>query len=134
MAMKNLQAAALAMLALAVSGGAYAQKRYSDEEIVVAISNCLIENAPSDWQAVIFTRDEAPAAPGKQKPATIQHQVVVGAESNPPQDLKPCRPDYVAKAVNTFRENQDEKARSWTGITVTVHRDGRFSVTYRYPK
>lgn len=134
MAMQMVKAAVLAMLALAVSGGAYAQKRYSDEEIVAAISNCLLENAPNDWQTVIFTLDEAPAVAGRQKSTAIEHKVIAGVESNPPQDLKPCRPNYVAKAVNTFRENQDEKARSWTGITVTVQRDGRFSVTYRYPK
>ena len=134
MTTKTGKAALFATLALAASGAAQAQLRYTDEQIVVAISNCLTENAPSDWQILTFTLDEAPAVAGRQKPAAGEHKVVVGAESNPPQDLKPCRPDYVPKAVNTFRENQDEKARRWTGITVTVHRDGRFSVTYRYPK
>jgi len=52
----------------------------------------------------------------------------------PPQDVKPCRPDYASKAANTFRENQDEKARSWTGVTVTLHKDRRYSIAFRYPK
>ncbi len=132
--MQMIKATVLAMLALAVSGAVYAQRRYADEQIVALISNCLTENAPRDWQTLTFTLDEAPAAAGKQKPPAVEHKVVVGAEGNPPRNLKPCRPDYVEKAVNTFRENQDEKARNWTGITITVHRDGRYSVTYRYPK
>ena len=134
MAMRIMKAAAAMLLLVAVSGAANAQRRYSDEEIVAAISNCLIENAPGDWQALVFMMDEAPVVAGKQKGPAVEHKVVVGAESNPQQNLKPCRPDYVQNAARTFRENQDEKAGSWTGITVTVYRDGRFSVTYRYPK
>jgi len=134
MAMKILRATTLAILALVVSAAAHAQRRYSDQEIVSAITQCMLENAPENWHTLIFTFDPAPAVAGKQKSDAVEHKVVVGAESNPPQELKPCRPDYVQKAVNTFRENQDEKARGWTGITVTVHRDGRFSVAFHYPK
>ena len=134
MAMRILKAMAALLLLVAVSGAANAQRRYSDEEIVVAISNCMTDYAPTDWQVLIFTADEGPAVAGRQKASVVEHKVIVGAESNLPQNLKPCRPDYVPNAVRTFRENQDEKAGSWTGITVTVYRDGRFSVTYRYPK
>ena len=134
MAMKMMQAAALALLALAAGGAANAQTRFTDAEIVGAIGKCLIENAPENWQTVIFTLDEVPAVAGRNASTTVAHQVVVGAEGSPPQDVKPCRPDYAAQAVNTFRENQDEKARNWTGITVTLHRDRRYSIAYRYPK
>jgi len=132
MALKILRVTTLAMLALAVSVAAHAQRRYSDLEIVDAITRCLLENAPDDWQAVIFRLEPGPA--GKPESGAVEHKVIAGAENNPPRNLEPCRPDYVAKAVNSFRENQDEKARGWTGITITVHKDGRFSVAYHYPK
>jgi len=133
MAMKMV-ATALALLALAAGGAANAQVRFTDAEIVGLIGKCLQENAPENWQTVIFTLDQAPAAAGKKGSTTVSYKMVVGSENSPPQDVKPCRPDYATKAVETFRENQDEKSRGWTGVTVTLHRDRRYSIAFRYPK
>ena len=130
----KMVAAALALLALAAGGAANAQVRFTDSEIVGLIGKCLQENAPENWQTVIFTLDVVPAAAGKKASLTVSHKVVVGSENNPPQNVKPCRPDYAAKAVETFRENQDEKSRGWTGVTVTLQRDRRYSIAFRYPK
>ena len=132
--MHIIRTAGLAMLALALAGTANAQRRFTDAEIVGAIGKCLSENAPADWRTLIFKLDPAPAVAGKNASAAIEHKVIAGAEGSAPQDVKPCRPDYAPKAVETFRESQDEKARGWTGITVTVNRDGRYSINYRYPK
>lgn len=132
--MKMTRPVVCALLALAVGGAANAQTRFSDAEIVGAIGKCLQENAPENWQSVIFTLDVAPAVAGREAITTTSHQVVVGAEGSPPQDVKPCRPDFAAKASATFRENQDEKSRGWTGVTVTLHRDRRYSIAFRYPK
>ena len=130
----NIMKLGLALLALGLGGAANAQMRFTDAEIVGAIGKCLTENAPENWQTVIFTLDEVPAVEGKKASTVVDHKVVVGAEGNPPKDVKPCRPDYAAKAVYTFRENQDEKSRGWTGVTVTLHRDRRYSIAFRYPK
>ena len=134
MLMKMKLVAASALLALAAAGAANAQTRFTDAEIVGMIGKCLTEHAPKNWQTVIFTLDEVPAAEGKKASNATTHKAIVGAENNPPQNLKPCRPDYAAKAVNTFRENQDEKASKWTGVTVTFHRDRRYSLEFRYPQ
>lgn len=133
MAMK-MTAAALALLLAAAGGVANAQVRFTDAEIVGFIGKCLQENAPENWQTVIFTLDQVPAAAGRQASTTVSHKVVVGSESSPPQDVKPCRPDYATKAVETFRENQDVKSRGWTGVTVTLQKDRRYSIAFRYPK
>jgi len=129
-----LKAVLLAIFALPVGSTALAQRHFSNEEIVSLIGQCMAENAPEDWQTFIFKLEQAPPVAGKRSPPVIEHKVIAGTAGNPPQDLKPCRPDYVPKAVNTFRENQDEKARRWTGIVVTIQRNGGFSVTYNYPK
>jgi len=134
MAMLMVKAAGVAVLALALAGTAYAQRRFTDAEIVGAIGKCMSENAPEDWKTVIFKLDQVPAFAGRAASTAIEHKVIVGAEGSAPQDLKPCRPDYAPKAVETFRESQDEKARGWTGITITLNRDGRYSINYRYPK
>ena len=103
---------------------AHAQTRYTPEEIVVKIAACLSENAPQDWQRFIVTVENGKAT----------HKVVAGSPDSAPKDTKPCRPDYVAKAVNAFRETQDAKARAWTGVTVTIEKQGPYSVDFRYPK
>ena len=126
--------AAVVALALAVGGGAHAQRRFADAEIVSLIGKCLNENAPENWQTLIFKLDRLPAVASGQPSVATEHQVIVGAEGSPPQELKPCRPDYVEKAVETFRESQEEKARGWTGVTITLNRDGRYSINFRYPK
>jgi hypothetical protein len=134
MTMKMITMAAMAMLGLAVAGGAHAQRRFTDAEIVGLIGQCLAENAPDDWRTLIFRLDKHPAAGGGKPTVKVEHMVIAGAEGSAPKDLKPCRPDYAPKAVETFRETQDEKAARWTGITVTVERSGRYSINYRYPK
>jgi len=134
MTMQMLKAAVLAIIALSVSSAAHAQRSFSNEEIVGLIGRCMAEHAPDDWQTFIFKLEQGPPAAGKRKPAAVEHKVIAGSAGSAPRDLKPCRPDYVPKAVNTFRENQDEKAKRWTGIVVTIQRDGSFSITYNYPK
>ena len=124
------------LLAMAIVGAAgsaaHAQRRYTQEEIVVKIAQCMMESAPEDWKRLIFTLDEKPGSKGK---ATGSHQAVAGGANGAPREIKPCRrPDWVSRAVQTFRETQDAKARSWTGVTVTMERDGRYTVTFRYPK
>ena len=114
-----------AALALALGAPALAQTRYTQEEIVAKIGACMKENAPEDWQRMIFSMDEGKAP---------IHEVVAKSSGAKPHALKPCRADYVPKAVNTFRESQDDKAKTWNGITVTIERDGRYSINYRYPK
>lgn len=134
MTMHALKAVLIASFALSPGGPAQAQMRFTNEEIVSLIGKCMAENAPENWQTFIFRLEQGPSAGGKRPAPVIEHKVVVGAAGSPPQDLKPCRPDYAPKAVNTFRENQDEKAKRWTGIVLTIQRDGKFSVTFNYPK
>ena len=112
-----------------------AEVTYTTEEVVGQVASCMKETAPKDWKRLIFTLDQQnPDAenPGKM---VASHKAVAGREDSAPHDVKPCRrPDWVSKAVQTFRESQNEKERLWTGVTVTLERDGRYSVTFRYPK
>ena len=123
-----------AIFMLSSGGAAQAQRHFTNEEIVGLIGQCMAENAPDDWQSFIFKLQQAAPGAGKDRTPIIEHKVITASAGSAPQDLKPCRPDYVPKAVNTFRENQDEKARRWTGVAITIRRDGTFSVTYDYPK
>ena len=103
---------------------AQAQTRYTPEQIVTKIAACMVENAPQDWQRFIVTVDR-----GKST-----HKVVTGSPDSAPKDAKPCRADYTAKAVNAFRETQDDKAKTWTAVVITMEKDGRYTVDFKYPK
>ena len=120
-----IKAVLAAAVFLTASANAHAQRRYTQEEIIGKIAECMVENAPEDWRRLIFSMDKGKAT----------HKVIVGTPDGSPRDMKPCRrPDWVSKAVQTFRETQDEKARTWTGVTITLERDGRYTIDYRYPK
>lgn len=125
----------LAALALTAGATAQAQKRYTHEEIVGKIAECMSETAPEDWKRLIFRLDREASGAGKKGKVTVEYKVMAGSADGAAREMKPCRrPDWVPRAVETFRETQDAKARSWTGVTVTMERDGRYTVTFRYPK
>jgi hypothetical protein len=92
------------------------------------------ETAPKDWRELVFTLDQESADPENPGKVVASHKAAAKADKAP-HEIKPCRrPDWVSKAVQTFRELQDEKERGWTGITLVVERDGRYTINYRYPK
>jgi hypothetical protein len=125
---------AASALMTALLAPAQAQTKYTPEEIVGRIAECMKETAPKDWQKLVFTLDQESADPESPGKVVASHKAA-GKADKAPRDIKPCRrPDWVSKAVQAFRESQNEKERLWTGVTVTMERDGRYSATFRYPK
>jgi hypothetical protein len=126
----------LCAASLAASGAAaQAQVKYTPAEIVGRIAECMKESAPKDWKRLIFTLDQQSPDPENPGKIVASHKAVVGKADSAPRDIKPCRrPDWVSRAVQTFRESQNEKERGWTGVTITMESDGRYSATFRYPK
>lgn len=132
--MKTIVTPAAALLLAALCAPSYAQLQYSQEDIIGRIADCMKETAPKDWTRLTFKLDQDTADPENPGNVVASHKAVVKGEKAA-QDIKPCRrPDWVSRAVQTFRETQDEKARQWTGITVTLERNGRYMINYRYPK
>jgi hypothetical protein len=124
----------LALLA-ALAAQAQAQITYSAEEIVGRIAECMKESAPADWKKLIFTLDQQTPDPENPGKTTASHKAVAGRADSAPREIKPCRrPDWVPRAVQAFRESQNEKERGWTGVTVTMELEGKYSVTFRYAK
>ena len=108
--------------------------RYSQEEIVGRIAECMRETAPKDWRQLAFTLDQEFPDPEKPGKVSASHKAA-GKADKALRDIKPCRrPDWVSRAVQAFRETQDEQASRWTGITVTLERDGKYTINFRYPK
>jgi hypothetical protein len=125
----------LVLLLAMLAAPAHAQIRYSAEEIIGRIAECMKESAPKDWKKLVFTLDQESPDPENPGKTTASHKVVAGKAESAPRDIKPCRrPDWVSRAVQAFRESQSEKERGWIGVTVTMEVDGKYSATFRYPK
>ena len=127
-------AAAIVLAVLCVPSHGQIEVRITQDAIIGKIVECMSETAPKDWKELVFTLDQEfadPENPGK----TVASHKASGKADKAPREIKPCRrPDWVSKAVQRFREIQDEKARGWTGITLIVERDGRYTINYRYRK
>jgi hypothetical protein len=127
-------AAVMVLAFLCMPSHAQIQVRVTQESIIGKIAECMSETAPKDWRQIVFTLDQETADrdnPGKQ----VASHKAAGRADKVLREIKPCRrPDWVSRAVQAFRETQDEKARGWTGITVTLERDGHYAINYRYPK
>lgn len=126
--------AALALAALCAPSLAQVQVKITQESLLNKIVECMSETAPKDWRELVFTLDQE--SPDRDHPGkTVASHKAAGKADKALREIKPCRrPDWVSKAVQTFREFQNEKERGWTGITLTVQRDGRYTINYRYPK
>ena len=125
-----------AALIIALGAPAHAQRQLTQNEIIGSIAGCMTETAPKDWKRLIFTLDQENPQRDNPGKTVSSHKAVAGKSAEgPARDIKPCRrPNWMNQAVQAFRETQDEKARLWTGITVTLERDGRYTINYRYPK
>ena len=134
--MKNGKRCAVVIALAVLCAPSYGQVhvQITQETLIKKIVECMSETAPKDWRELVFTLDQESADPENPGKIVASHKAAGKAEKAL-HDIKPCRrPDWVSRAVQTFRELQDEKERRWTGITLTVLRDGRFTVNYRYPK
>ena len=126
--------AAMVLAALCAPSHGQMQIRITQESLIKKIVECMNESAPKDWRELVFTLDQESADPENPGKVVASHKAA-GKADKALREIPPCRrPDWVSKAVQTFRELQDEKERSWTGITLVVQRDGRFTINYRYPK
>jgi hypothetical protein len=132
--MKTLAKGASVVVLAALCAPLHAQQTFTQDDIIGKIAGCMRETAPKDWRQMVFTLDQE--NPDSEDPGKIvaSHKAA-GKADKAMHEIKPCRrPDWVSKAVQRFRELQDEKTRGWTGITLTFERDGHYSINYRYPK
>ena len=127
-------AAAMVLAFLCAPSQAQVQVQITQEALIGKIAQCMTETAPKDWREIVFTLDQESADPENPGKVVASHKAA-GKADKALREIKPCRrPDWVSRAVQTFRELQGEKERGWTGITVTLERDGRYTINYRYPK
>ena len=122
----------LAALALAAPGMLCAQEASKKEAAAVqSIVECLIPGLPEDWQRAEMTV-ELPK-PGAQT-GDVAYLVVRSGAEDKPEPFTPCDVRKPPRTLLDARKAQAAARRGWTRAQLVLQRDGKFGVTYEYPK
>jgi hypothetical protein len=122
----------IAFLCLGLSGRAAAQEASIEEtRAVTAIVECLVEGVPDDWARVrMLVELEKPGA----DTGSVVYQV---ARADAPEEFKefePCDVRKPARLLLEARNSQSPERRGWNGARLLLQRDGKFGLSYDYPK
>lgn len=124
LALAALLAAPLACRAQDVSA---AQTR-----VLQQVGECLTAHLPADWREaeMYVTLKKAGAENGDARYTMIRS--LSGGEV---ENFAPCADKQPAKTLVTeIRKLQPQDKRGWTAARFTVYREGRFDLTFDYPK
>src|SRR3954453_13017324 len=120
---------AVVLLAPLLASAQVASKK--ETSAVQSIVECLVEGLPEDC-----TRDEMIVELAKPGAETGDvHYLVARKEAD--DKLEPFTPCDVRKPARTLleaRKAQTAKRRGWTAAKLLLQRDGKFGITYEYPK
>lgn len=119
---------ALALLALPV----HAQQA-SDRQtkLLHQIGECLAKGLPPDWRQAEMTVDlKAPG--GQTGDATyLMMRKLSGGRYEP---FKPCDERKAARSLLEVRKLQPADKRGWKSAHLAIYSDGKFELTFDYPK
>jgi hypothetical protein len=98
---------------------------------LTAIARCLITGLPDDWHeaSVLVTLDQPGATSGEGR--YVFSRQLARTETEP---FTPCATLNPAKTLVEMRSLQPVERRGWKGARFVLRRDGKFDLTYDYPK
>jgi hypothetical protein len=131
--MKTFFIIALLAAALVSPSWARAQEQASEQEteLLSAIAKCLIEGLPRDWQRAQMTVElEAPGAPG----GAVRYLFSRTLSRDQLEPFTPCDERQPAAALADIRALQTPERSGWKTARFVLNRDGKFDLTYDYPK
>jgi hypothetical protein len=119
-------------LALAAPGLSIAQEASPDEtRAVSAIVECLVEGVPQDWVRVrMFVELEKPGA----ETGNVVYEVAREDAPDKFEEFQPCDTRKPARLLLEARGSQAPERRGWNGARLLLQRDGKFGLSYDYPK
>ena len=125
-------------LATIMSPSAHAQQAYerqrADEretQLLGTIAQCLIAGLPGDWaRARMIVELESPSAPG----GVVSYQFSRTLSRDTFEAFTPCDESKPAATLAEIRGLQSPERGSWKTARFVLNRDGKFDLTYDYPK
>jgi len=103
----------------------------SETNAVVRIAECLVVNAPPDWQK-LYMVIELPA-PGAET-GQVRYLATRASDPDKPVPYEPCDIKKPAQVLIEARKQQVPERKGWTGARLTLHESGKFELNYDYPK
>ena len=130
--MKHLLIISLIAVAPAVAPLAHGQEVTAEQqEALTSIARCLIPGLPQDWyQATVVVTLDAPGSASGEGRYLFSRQFS-RMESEP---FTPCANLNPAKLLVEMRALQPSDRRGWNVARFMLSRDGKFDLTYDYPK
>jgi hypothetical protein len=123
--------AVLAFAALALPAAAQ-QATEAQTQVLMDIAKCLAAGLPDNWEeAEMLVELQKPGAETGNVRYLVRRRLTGGAF----EPFRPCDERQAAQAlVRDFRKLQTGKQRDWKGARLVIHRDGKFDLTFDYPK
>lgn len=124
-------ALAAAPLLLAQRPAAAQEASISETSAVVRIAECLVVNAPDDWEQLTMEvqLDEPGAENGR-----VRYLAKRASSPDQPVAYTPCDPAKPAKVLMESRKQQQPERKGWTAARLQLQNDGKFKLNYDYPK
>jgi len=121
----------IGLIALAPLAASAQEATPEETATLTAVARCLLPGLPKDWNEaqVVVTLDSPGAASGEGR--YLFSRQLSQAEQEP---FTPCATMNPVRALIEMRSQQSAERRGWTGVRFVLHRDGKFDLTYHYPK
>ena len=98
---------------------------------VTSIVECLVEGLPEDWRRVQMVVElERPGA----ETGSVQYLVSRAGSPDQFEAFQPCDLRKPARTLIDARNDQATDKRGWTTARLLLQRDGKFGLSYDYPK
>jgi len=99
--------------------------------VVQSVVECLAAGLPEDWVRAEMVVELA--KPGDTT-GEVEYRVARKDAEDKLEPFTPCDPRTPARMLLETRKSQPAAKRGWTGATLVLQRDGKFSLNYEYPK
>lgn len=105
----------------------------SPQEMVELLAQCLLENAPDNWQAVSVNYKRLGKNKDGLSQVSVSHNVIVGTPDSPPQKLEPCRPLIPTQLVEMLSRTLPQESQQWKEVTISIDKTGKVNTRYVEP-
>ena len=102
-----------------------------ETQLLGTIAQCLMEGLPSDWQRAQITIElGTPGAAG----GVVRYQFARTLSRDRLEPFMPCDENKPAQTLVEIRALQAPERSGWKSARFVLTRDGKFDLTYDYPK
>jgi hypothetical protein len=104
----------------------------AETKVLEQIGRCLVARLPPDWREaeMYVTLKKAGAETGEAR-----YTMIRSLSGGQVENFLPCSDKQAAKTLVTeVRKLQAQGKRGWTSARFTVYREGKFDLTFGYPK